>query len=226
MVKVLTKAVKPESPALRQPKMPAMDRKDAPTDVASGSEHRRRLMQGMGSVAATKGLATATIADVVREAGVSKRTFYEHFDSKESCFLALYRAVSASALSTLKAAVVPGRSWQQQLELALRAYLSHMAGSPELLRTLFIEIQHLGTSGAQARRAVMTELAGFLVDTVRSDGGRDDRTGIDASLALAAVGGINELILQAIEEGRVERLPDMTASAAEVVRRLARPFEP
>ncbi|MEZ5700921.1 MAG: helix-turn-helix domain-containing protein [Burkholderiaceae bacterium] len=36
-----------------------------------------------------------TIADVVREAGVSKRSFYEHFESKEACFLALYAAASA-----------------------------------------------------------------------------------------------------------------------------------
>ena len=52
----------------------------------------------MATVSAEKGLAVTTIADIVREAGVSKRTFYEHFDGKEACFLALYRAVSASAL--------------------------------------------------------------------------------------------------------------------------------
>jgi hypothetical protein len=45
---------------------------------------------------------------------------------------------------------------------------------------------------------------------------------IDEGLALAAVGGINELILQAIEQGRVAELPAMTPVASEVVRRLAR----
>lgn len=177
-------------------------------------------------MAAGKGLAAVTIADVVREAGVSKRTFYEHFGTKEDCFLALYRAVSASALSTLKSAVKVDRPWQQQLQEALRAYLAHMATSPELLHTLFVEVQHLGTAGAQARRAVMTELAEFMVDTLARGERLSGLPGIDFPLALAAVGGINELILQAVEQGRAAELPEMTATASEVVLRLARPVQP
>lgn len=177
----------------------------------------------MASVAAEKGLAAVTIADVVREAGVSKRTFYEHFLNKEDCFVALYRAVSASALNTLKTAVSADRPWQQQLTEALSAYLTHMATSPELVRTLFIEIQHLGEAGAQARRAVMTDLADFMVETLATDTSQAGVGRIDVALALAAVGGINELILQAVEQGKAASLPEMTLTASQVVLRLARP---
>ena len=177
-------------------------------------------------MAAEKGLAAVTIADVVRQAGVSKRTFYEHFLNKEDCFVALYRAVSASALNTLKTAVTADRPWQQQLTEALSAYLTHMATSPELLRTLFVEIQHLGETGARARRAVMTELADFMVATLAHDTVPAGEGGIDFSLALAAVGGINELIQQAVEQGKADSLPEMTSTASEVVLRLARPVRP
>lgn len=185
----------------------------------TGSEHRRRLLQGMATVAATKGFAAATIADVVRGAGVSKRTFYQHFGSKEDCFLALYRAVSMGALKTLREAVSPQRPWQEQLEQALSAYLSHMAANPELLRTLFIDIHQLGQPGEQVRREVMSALAGFMVETLRRE---KASSAADEQLALAAVGGINELVLHAIEEGRVAELPALTAIASEVVRRLAK----
>lgn len=191
--------------------------------TARGAEHRRRLLQAMGSVAALKGIAAVTIADVVREAGVSKRTFYEHFDSKDACFLDLYRAVGARALKTLQEAVSADRPWHQQLEQALQAYLSHMAASPELLRTLFIEIHHLGAPGELARREIMDAMADFMVQTLRREPG--SRL-LDEGLALAAVGGINELILRAIERGQVTELPSMTATASEVVRRLARPVAP
>lgn len=183
-----------------------------------GAEHRRRLLQAMAHAAALKGIAAATISDVVREAGVSKRTFYEHFESKEACFLALYRAVGAGALKTLQEAVSAERPWQQQLEQALQAYLSHMAANPELLRTLFIEIHHLGVPGERARREIMDAMADFMVRTLRREPGARS---LDEGLALAAVGGINELIRRAIERGQASELPLMTGTASEVVRRLA-----
>lgn len=185
-------------------------------------EHRRRLLQAMGAVAEAKGFVAATIADIVREAGVSKRTFYEHFASKEDCFLALYLAVSAAALRTLKDAVAPERPWQQQLEQAMGAYLSHLSLNPGLLKTLFVDIHHLGDTGNGARREVMRQLADFMVVTVRGNEPRPASADIDTALAMAAVGGINELVLQRIEQGQAQDLTPLTASASEVVRRLTR----
>ncbi len=48
-------------------------------------EHRSRLLEGMAVAVAQKGYAAVTIADIVREASVSRRTFYEHFGSKAEC---------------------------------------------------------------------------------------------------------------------------------------------
>ena len=219
MVLLSGMGVKPANPVVPRPKMSVMALNQTAPETFNGSEHRRRLLQAMASMAATKGLAAVTIADVVREAGVSKRTFYEHFESKDACFLDLYQAVSMNALKTLRDSVSAERPWQQQLEQALKAYLTHMAASPELLRTLFIEIHHLGVAGERARRDVMDALASFMVETLGRGPGE---SAIDEGLALAAVGGINELILQAIEQGRVAELPAMTPVASEVVRRLAR----
>ena len=56
--------------------------------------HRARLTGGLAAAIAEKGYAAVTIADVVRHARVSKRTFYEHFADKEACFLALYAETS------------------------------------------------------------------------------------------------------------------------------------
>lgn len=219
MVLLSGMGVKPANPVVPRPKMSVMALNQTAPETFNGSEHRRRLLQAMASMAATKGLAAVTIADVVREAGVSKRTFYEHFESKDACFLDLYQAVSMNALKTLRDSVSAERPWQQQLEQALKAYLTHMAASPELLRTLFIEIHHLGVAGERARRDVMDALASFMVETLGRGPGE---SAIGEGLALAAVGGINELVLQAIEQGRVAELPAMTPVASEVVRRLAR----
>ncbi len=57
----------------------------APT---AGTEHRARLLEGMARAVAAQGYADTTIADIVREAGVSRRTFYEHFSDKTDCLSA------------------------------------------------------------------------------------------------------------------------------------------
>jgi AcrR family transcriptional regulator len=195
------------------------------SSASHSSEHRARLLEAMAEVATAKGLAAATIADIVREAGVSKRTFYEHFTCKEGCFLALYRAASASALKTLREAVQPDRPWQAQVEHALSAYLAHLEQGTGLIRTLFVEIHHLGVAGLAVRREVMQELADFLCHIVsqRSPPANEDHVHtLTTAMALAAVGGINELILAAVERGETEHLTDLTACASDVVRSLTR----
>lgn len=178
-----------------------------------------RLLQALAEVAADKGLAAVTVADVVRVAGVSKRTFYEHFADKEGCFLTLYRLASASALDTLRAAVQPALPWQAQVETALRAYFAHLSAGPRLLRTLFVEIHHLGDAGALARREVMTSLADFMRETVNRD--RPAAQALSPAMAMAAVGAITELVLQAIERNEHTELERLAPVASTVVRRLA-----
>ena len=175
-------------------------------------EHRSRLLQAMAGVSASKGVAAATIADIVREAGVSKRTFYEHFDCKETCFLTLYRLTSASALRTLREAVQPDRPWQDQVEHALGAYLSHLAGGPQVIRMLFVEIHQLGPTGASVRREVMQHLADHMLETINASG-----VVLTPTMAMAAVGGIHELVLQAIERGEAAQLNCLTPSASAII---------
>jgi AcrR family transcriptional regulator len=194
-----------------------MPRRDAATSTLEAPD--TRLLQALAEVVADKGLAAVTVADVVRVAGVSKRTFYEHFADKEGCFLTLYRLASASALHTLRAAVQPALPWQAQVETALRAYFAHLSAGPRLLRTLFVEIHHLGEAGATARREVMGSLADFMCETVNRD--RPVAQALSPAMAMAAVGAITELVLQAIERNEQAELERLVPVASDIVRKLA-----
>ena len=174
-------------------------------------QHRSRLLEGMAVAVAQKGYADTTIADIVREASVSRRTFYEHFTTKAECLVALYEAASRNALKVLRDAVASGKDWDGQVEGALRAYLECMASNPMLLRTLFVEILHLGTEGLAARRRVNREIADYMLSVVGPER-------VTPELAMAVVGGIHELVLQAIEDGRVDRLGDLTPAASTLVK--------
>jgi AcrR family transcriptional regulator len=179
-------------------------------------EHKRRLLDAMSQVVARKGYADTTIADIAAEARVSKRTFYEHFAGKAECLFALYAAASEQALLVLQQALDPGRDWHEQVERAVHAYLSTLARNAPLLRTLFIEILHLGPEGLRVRRRVTQDIADFIARVATS------RPDVDAPLlntmAVAIVGGINELVLQAIEDDRVDQLGELSRPAAHLVR--------
>ena len=193
-----------------------------PEPTPEVSAHRSRLLEGMALAVALKGYADTTIADIVREAGVSRRTFYEHFATRAECFIALYEAASRNALAVLRQAIDPAQEWQTQVERAVAAYLANMAQNAALLRSLFIEILGLGPEGLAARRRVNQEIAGFMLDVVNRQGGSGRSRPLSREMAMAVVGGINELVLQAIEEDRVGQLAKLAIPAGELVRAVAR----
>jgi AcrR family transcriptional regulator len=179
---------------------------------------RHRLLEGMAHAVAAKGYADTTIADIVREASMSRRTFYEHFDGKADCLIALYEAASINALQVLRDAIDPARDWHEQVEQAMRAYFGCLSQNPVLMRTLFIEILSLGPAGLAARRRVNQQLATFMLDVINSDcGRRKGRVALAPDMALAVVGGINELVLHAIEQDRVGTLQELVGPAVKLV---------
>jgi AcrR family transcriptional regulator len=186
----------------------AFDRKSASNDAyADASEHRTRLLQGMARAVAHKGYADTTIADIVREASVSRRTFYENFPDKAECLIALYEAASGHAIAQLRSAIAPQAEWQQQVGQAMTAYFGVLASNPVLLRTLFIDILSLGPPGLAARRRANQELVHLMLEVVNHrPGERLRKSPLQPALAMAVVGGINEMVLYAIEQGRAAQL--------------------
>jgi AcrR family transcriptional regulator len=99
---------------------------------------RQRLVEAMTAVAARHGYAEASVARVVGEAGMSRATFYEHFEDRDDCFLAAFRRAAEPLREELRRAVdpadSPGRP-RQVLELLLGAADAH----PDTARLLLVE---------------------------------------------------------------------------------------
>lgn len=188
------------------------------TSVAEPLDHRRRLMEAMAQVAAIHGYAAVTIADLAAEAHVSKRTFYEHFATKDECLIALYDAASQQALAVMKAAVDEHAPWTARVEQALAAYFSTLSSHPVLLHTLFVEILGLGPVGVAARQRAQRALADLLVRTVEANGGPS----LTQRQASAIVGGFSEWVLEALQDKRLGKLSELTEPAVQLVRAVAR----
>ena len=184
--------------------------------------HRARLTEGLAAAIAEKGYSAVTIADVVRVARVSKRTFYEHFADKEACFLALYAETSDELIDLIatSAANAPG-SWEARIGAAARAYFERVAGEPELIRAALLEIQAAGPRARVLRREVQRRYA----DQLRAFSEAAVAEGAVVSvltpeLATAVVGGLNELMLEAVEAGHADRMGELADAATELIRAL------
>lgn len=171
-------------------------------------------MVGMVTAVEEKGYAATTVADIAKAARISRRTLYEHFADKEACFLAAYGMMSDGLMSAVVAAAREKEAGVPRLTAASTAYLGFLAATPDVARAFLTEINAVGQRGVDLRCTVNQRFATMLSDLVSEAVGPagtslpDGRyiRDFDTSMALALVGAINELVLQAIVMGPPDTL--------------------
>jgi AcrR family transcriptional regulator len=155
---------------------------------------------------AETGYLAAGVNDVVRFAGVSKRTFYQHFTDKQDCFLAAYDSVVEMLLAEIAAAVDAQHTWKARLVAGVDAYVAAIVADPGITRILLVEISCVGPPGLRRRRAaylrwvaVLRAIIGNVLrtDCVPAELHRD----LTDTQWLAVLGAINELVLDVLEDG-------------------------
>src|SRR5690349_19143195 len=108
------------------------------------ASQRGRMLWAMADAVAQRGYVKVTVADVLRGAGVSRETFYEHFKDKEECFLAALEGAAQLLTGEVRDAVGAVASPAEGLEAMLGAYLETMAREPVAARTFLIEVYGAG----------------------------------------------------------------------------------
>lgn len=182
-------------------------------------DHRARLLDAITDAVTEKGYAQVTIADIVRHARVSKRTFYENFVDKEACFLAAYSAMSDQLLTRIAAAAMAEREVEARLSAAAEAYVGMLEERPALTRTLLLEIQAAGDKALKLRRVIQerfVDLLCVLVELARAE--RPELASLPRPLATAIAGGINELLLHTLERGPTAELGEVGRTAVLLLR--------
>src|ERR1700691_626786 len=81
-------APRSRSPKPRERGLPRGPQALPPEQLAS--DKRERLYEATIKSVNERGFVATTISDLVAGAGVSRRSFYEHFENKEECLLATY----------------------------------------------------------------------------------------------------------------------------------------
>jgi AcrR family transcriptional regulator len=168
---------------------------------------RERLLDGMAQTVARRGYAGMPVADVLKAAGVSRRTFYEQFADKEDCFLAAYDAVVALCTERLVAAYHRGGDWEDGIAHAYAALLGALAAEPDFAHLGVVAVLAAGPRALERREAVLRRFARF-IDFTRER--TDAAVAPPALVGQAIVGGIHELVYSRIVRGETARLPELT----------------
>jgi AcrR family transcriptional regulator len=187
-------------------------------EALAGSDPRSRLLRAMAVCVSEKGYGSTTVADVVRTARVSRRTFYEHFDDRESCFFALGDVFSEYFIDLVAEHASLDLPWRERVERTLEAYLRALAANPGLTRAYLLEQFGMGERALARRRAVFRRGAEQLVEIFEQGRKQNPELNpVSFETATAIIGGIYELALLAAEEGRAHELDQLRDTAVQLI---------
>jgi AcrR family transcriptional regulator len=120
------------------------------------SEHQReRILAPATAVFAKRGYQETTIDNIVAASKASVGSFYQLFDGKEECFLAVYDQIIAGARGRIAAAVAGHERWAEAAYLGLRELLEIFVAEPLSARIALIEVQTAGGEATDRYNAVM-----------------------------------------------------------------------
>jgi AcrR family transcriptional regulator len=182
-----------------------------PTDSDEPSEqyldHHHRLLEGMATSVRERGLRGSTVADVVRGAHVSRRTFYQHFDDLIDCYLELMNLLGEQLLEAVRQAIESGGTAEQRIERAVGRYLDLLEEDPALARSYWLEYHLTGERGrgsASSGSERAAELFGRLAHELRATN-PPPRPPLPPEALVMLAGSIRELVLHLFEHDRPPR---------------------
>jgi AcrR family transcriptional regulator len=170
-------------------------------DVVEASQ-RTRLLEAIGRAVAERGYAGATIEDVVRRAGVSKKTFYDHFADKQDCFLAAYESASEELLRRVDEAQTSEDDWLERTRAGIRAYLRWLAADPALARVYLVEVAAAGPVALERREALRDRYADLMLT-------RGAPRELPGEVRHAVVAAVDDVVVRHIRANGAEQLPEL-----------------
>jgi AcrR family transcriptional regulator len=186
---------------LRQWRLPR-GRHGLPRELVERSQ-RERLLAAVVRVTVAKGYESATVGDILGEAGVGRESFYELFEDKLDCMLAAHKVLADDLEKQVRASYEADGLWPERARRSLAATLEWFAADPDAARFFLVE---LSTVGPAFRATFKAEFARFtkLLDEGLSEDGPDPELRRATDMA---VGAIMARIYEEVVLGRAAELP-------------------
>jgi len=194
----------------------------AATADDDADEFRQRLLDGLAVSIEEDGYRNTTVADIVRRARTSRRTFYAHFSDKEACFVALLTDATAQMIRQISVAVDPAAPWTGQVRQAVEAWIASAESAPAITLSWIRDVPSLGAAARRLQRDTMEAYVTMIQTLCDTDEWRAVRTEpVSRPLAIMLLGGLRELTATTVEDGG--RVGDITEPAVRAAAALLGP---
>jgi AcrR family transcriptional regulator len=192
------------------------------TDLRSGSNglprghvseiQRNRMLAAAIDAVAEVGYARMTVAQVIARARVSRKTFYDVFEDREDCFLAVFEQTVGRAAEAMEAAYASGGDWRRGVRAGLSRLMEMMDEEPVLARLCVVEALGAGER-VLTRRAEVLAAAEAVVDRGRERSGRNP----GALTAQGVVGAVFTVLHARLLEPDSAPLGELLGSLMEMI---------
>jgi AcrR family transcriptional regulator len=175
---------------------------------------RERLIAGLAEAIAENGYAGTTIAHITRHAAVSRRTFYEHFASKDECFVAAYDTVMTELRERVGQAFEEEEDWAHAVKAGIGAMLGFLAAEPNLARLCMVEALVAGPVVVERYDSAIQSFVPYF-QTGREGRSPEVLARLSATTEEALVGGMMSLISRRIIAGKTAELESLLPDLVE-----------
>ncbi len=166
------------------------------------ADQRERLFEALLEVVNERGFAGTTISGLVQRAGVSRRSFYEHYENKEQCLLAAFDDSVERLARRMVAGLNPDADVRAQIEGLLRGLFDATVERPQAARLVCVEIGAAGDAGAERwaqGAARLEQVIGHLFEQAPGEGT------IPEPVAKAVVGALRKIVYARVIGARSKR---------------------
>ncbi len=167
------------------------------------ADQRRRLIDAMLWYIATKGYLATAVADLIKRAGISRRTFYELFANREELLKTTFETCAQASIEEARAASQRTGGSTRQLEALMGRLCQSARTRPGAITLGTVEVAAAGPGGLELRERLMLEYATLISDCLSATGAAPLPQALASTLAAAAHREINAyLSLQRANELR------------------------
>lgn len=165
----------------------------APDEVLDhAASVRPRILRGAAKVFGSRGYGATSVEAILEASGVSRRTFYRTFRSKEDVLRVLFENSVGMLLHAVTGAQSRGGTAAERVDRAVEAYVRVHAGAGPLARVLLFEQFSPGSPLARQREEAMARFSELIAAAMAKRG----QAAPDPILVRGVVAAINEIAVQ------------------------------